>query len=94
MMHGDALTMIAVSLFALAGNIATILILRRAKSTEVHIQASWIFTANDIKVNGLVILSAIIVAITSNPTADLLAGAAIFLIVANGSRRILKLARP
>lgn len=88
----DARTMIMVSLVALAGNIATMLILRRAKSPEAHFQASWIFTANDIKVNGLVIISAVIVAITSNPTADLIAGAAIFLIVANGARRILKLA--
>jgi Co/Zn/Cd efflux system component len=88
----NARTMIIVSLVALAGNIATMLILRRAKSPEAHFQASWIFTANDIKVNGLVIVSAVIVAITSNPTADLIAGAAIFLIVANGARRILKLA--
>jgi Co/Zn/Cd efflux system component len=89
----DARTMIIVSFIALAGNIATMLILRRAKSPEAHFQASWIFTANDIKVNGLVIVSAVIVAITDNPTADLIAGAAIFLIVANGARRILKLAR-
>ena len=88
----DARTMIIVSLVALAGNIAAMLILRRAKSPEAHFQASWIFTANDIKVNGLVILSAVVVAITDNPTADLIAGAAIFVIVANGARRILKLA--
>ncbi len=89
----DALTMIVVSLIALSGNVATMFILRRARSPEAHFQASWIFTANDIKVNGLVIVSAVIVAITNNPTADLLAGAAIFIIVANGARRILNLAR-
>lgn len=88
----DARTMIIVSLVALGGNIATMLMLRRAKSPEAHFQASWIFTANDMKVNGLVILSAIIVAITNNPTADLIAGAAIFIIVASGARRILKIA--
>ncbi|NND03287.1 MAG: cation transporter, partial [Acidimicrobiia bacterium] len=80
-------------LLALAANTATLIILRRAKNPEAHFQASWIFTANDIKVNGLVIVSAVIVAITNNPTADLLAGAAIFIIVANGARRILNLAR-
>ena len=88
----DARMMIIVSLVALAGNVATMLILRRARSPEAHFQASWIFTANDIKVNGLVIISAIIVALTSNATADLIAGAAIFIIVANGARRILRLA--
>lgn len=90
----DARTMIVVSVIALSGNAATMWILRRARSPEAHFQASWIFTANDIKANGLVIISAIIVAITNNPAADLVAGAAIFIIVANGARRILKLARP
>jgi Co/Zn/Cd efflux system component len=89
----DARMMIVVSLIALAGNIATLLILTRARSPEAHIQASWIFTANDIKVNTLVIVAAIIVAITNNPAADLIAGAAIFIIVANGARRILAIAR-
>lgn len=88
----NVLTMIVVSLVALSGNVVTILILRRANNSEAHFQASWIFTANDIKVNGVVIVSAVIVAATNNPTADLIAGAAIFIIVANGARRILKLA--
>ena len=89
----DYSTMITISLVALAGNTATILVLRRAKSPEAHFQASWIFTANDIKVNALVIVSAIIVALTGNAAADLVVGAAIFVIVANGARRILTIAR-
>lgn len=89
----DVSTMIIVSTLALLGNAATLLILKRAKSDEVHFQASWIFTANDIKVNTLVIVAAIIVAITDNAAADLIAGGAIFVIVANGARRILALAR-
>jgi Co/Zn/Cd efflux system component len=90
----EARTMIMVSLLALAANTATLIILRRAKNPEAHFQASWIFTANDIKANTLVILSAVVVIITENPAADLIAGAIIFIIVANGARRILKLARP
>ena len=89
----DVTTMIVVSALALAGNVATLLVLKRARSEEAHFQASWIFTANDVKVNALVMVSAIAVAITDNPAADLLAGAAIFVIVANGARRILSLAR-
>ena len=85
--------MITISFVALAANTATILVLRRAKSPEAHFQASWIFTANDIKANVLVIASAIVVALTGNAAADLVAGAVIFVIVANGARRILKLAR-
>ena len=89
----DVTTMIVMSIVALIGNIVTLLILKRVRSEEVHFQASWIFTANDIKVNTLVIVAAIVVAITNNATADLLAGAAVFIIVANGARRILALAR-
>lgn len=89
----DFQTMIIVSLIALAGNVVTLLVLRKAKNPEAHFQASWIFTANDIKVNGIIIFSALVVALTGSPTADLIAGAAIFLIVANGARRILRLAR-
>lgn len=89
----DVPTMIVVSTIALAGNIVTLLILRRVRSDEVHFQASWIFTSNDIKVNTLVIAAAVIVAVTNHAAADLLAGAAIFIIVANGARRILALSR-
>ncbi len=86
-------TMIVVSSLALIGNAVTLVILRRARSPEAHFQASWIFTANDIKVNALVIIAAIVVATSGSAVPDLIAGAAIFVIVANGARRILALAR-
>ncbi len=89
----DTITMIVLSLLALAGNIATLLILRRVRTGEVHLEASWIFTANDIKVNTLVIAAAIIVAISDSAVPDLIAGALIFIIVANGARRILTISR-
>ena len=84
--------MIVVSLLALAGNVATLVVLRRVRSSEAHFQASWIFTANDIKVNALVIAAAIVVAFTDSSAPDLIAGAIIFTIVANGARRIQRLA--
>lgn len=89
----DVRTMIVVSVLALVANVVTLVILRKAKSPEAHFQASWIFTANDIKVNALVIASAVIVALTGSAIPDLLAGAGIFVIVANGARRILRLVR-
>ncbi len=89
----DTQSMIVMSLLALAGNVITLVILRRVVSGEVHLQASWIFTANDIKVNALVIAAAIAVALTDWATPDLVAGAIIFLIVANGARRILQISR-
>ena len=85
--------MIAMSLLALVGNVATLLVLHRVRSGEAHIQASWIFTANDIKVNALVIAAAIAVALTNSPIPDLAAGALIFAVVANGARRIFIISR-
>ena len=89
----DVSAMIVMSLLALAGNIVTIVVLHRVRSSEVHIQASWIFTANDIKVNLLVIVAAAAVAVTDSAAPDLITGAVIFVIVANGARRILAISR-
>ncbi len=89
----DAPSMIVISLLALAGNVAVLVVLQRVRSGEAHLQASWIFTANDIKVNLLVIAAAIGVTITDSAIPDLIAGAIIFAVVANGARRILTLSR-
>jgi Co/Zn/Cd efflux system component len=83
--------MVVVATLALVGNVVTLLVLRKAGRGEAHVEASWIFTSNDIKVNGLVIASALVVWATGAAWPDLLAGAFIFAIVANGARRILKL---
>jgi Co/Zn/Cd efflux system component len=92
----DVPTMIVVAALALVGNVATLLVLRKARGdgeSEAHVEASWIFTSNDIKVNGLVIASALVVWATASPIPDLVAGALIFVVVANGARRILALSR-
>ena len=89
----DVPTMLVVATLALAGNIATLLVLRGASRGEVHIQASWIFTSNDIKVNGLVILAGVLVWTTGSQVPDLVAGGFIFVVVALSARRILRLAR-
>lgn len=86
-------TMIIVSLIALAGNIASLLVLQRAKTDEVHMKASMTFTANDIVANLGVILAAIIVFYTNSKIPDLAIGAIVFLLVARGAFRILKLAK-
>jgi Co/Zn/Cd efflux system component len=89
----DPTSMIVLSALALAGNIITLIVLHRVRSGEAHLQASWIFTANDIKVNALVIAAALGVALTDSALPDLAAGAVIFVVVANGARRILRLSR-
>ena len=87
----DPRSMVVLSVLALIGNAVTLVLLHRVRSDETHMQASWIFTANDIKVNALVILAAIGVALTNSAVPDLVAGAIVFVIVANGARRILKI---
>lgn len=89
----DFMVMIGVAALALLGNVATLFILSRARSGEAHMQASWIFTSNDIKVNALVVLSGFVVYATASRVPDLIAGALIFVIVARGAWTILKLSR-
>lgn len=89
----DPTSMVVLSALALAGNIITLIVLRRVRSGEAHLQASWIFTANDIKVNALVIAAAVGVILTDSAVPDLVTGTIIFFVVANGSRRILRLNR-
>lgn len=89
----DPTSMIVLSALALVGNTVTLVVLHRVRSGEAHLQASWIFTANDVKVNALVIAAALGVALTDSAVPDLLAGAVIFVVVANGARRILRLSR-
>lgn len=86
-------TMIIVSTFALIGNAVTLYLLQKSKSKEAHMQASMIFTSNDVIANIGVITAGIIVYITHSPYPDLIAGTIIFLIVAKGAVRILKLSQ-
>lgn len=89
----DFLAMIIASLIALSGNTASLWILNRAQSREAHIEASRIFTSNDVLVNIGVIVSAIVVAFTNSRYPDLIVGSIVFLLVLRGAIRILRLAR-
>ena len=89
----DVSSMIAISLLALVANFATLMLLRRTQRGEAHIEASWIFTSNDIKANALVIVAGLLVLWSGSRIPDLLVGGLIFGIVANGARRILALSR-
>lgn len=85
-------TMIYISLFALMGNILSLLILRKTKSDDAHIKASWIFTSNDVIINFGVMMAGTLVYFTSSRLPDLVVGTIVFGIVIQGAFRILKLA--
>lgn len=85
--------MIVVSLLALAANVASYYILKKSRSNEAHMQASIIFTSNDIVINIGVILAGVFVFVTGTKFPDLIIGAIVFFIVGRGALRILKLSK-
>lgn len=87
----DYQLMIIISALALAANAASLYILQRSKSKEIHMQASMIFTSNDIIVNAGVIAAGILVLMLGSPLPDLIIGIIIFTMVLRGAVRILKL---
>ena len=85
--------MIVISFLALLANAATFYVIGKAKGGGPHIAASRIFTSNDIIVNILVIASGGLVYWLGVAWPDLVAGGIIFIVVANGARKTLKLSR-
>jgi Co/Zn/Cd efflux system component len=94
--HGDTPdyhTMIGVSVLALAANAACLYLLQRSKSREVHMRASMIFTSMDVIANLGVILAGVLVYLSASKIPDLAVGTIVFIIIMQGSYRILQLAR-
>lgn len=85
--------MIIISSLALAGNLISLWLINKAKSKEAHMQASAIFTSNDIIVNGGVILAGILVYFLKSKWPDLIIGGIVFTFVMRGAIKILKLSR-
>ncbi len=83
--------MIVVSVFALIANAICLYMLQKSKSRDAHMRASMIFTSNDVVVNLGVIVAGGLVYFTQSAYPDLIVGLIIFLIVAGGAIRILKL---
>ncbi|HET8859877.1 cation transporter [Marivirga sp.] len=85
--------MIIISILALAGNLVTLWLINKAKSNEAHMQASSIFTSNDIIVNGGVILAGVLVYLLESKWPDLVIGGIVFTFVIRGAIRILNLSK-
>ncbi len=85
--------MIIISALALIGNMVSLWLINKAKSDEAHMQASAIFTSNDIIVNGGVILAGVLVYLLNSKWPDLAIGGIVFAFVMRGALRILKLAK-
>lgn len=87
-------TMIIVSIFALLANAICLYLLQQSKNKEeAHIQASMIFTSNDVIINLGVIIAGTLVYYLNSNLPDLIIGTIVFVLVIQGAFRILKLSK-
>ena len=86
-------TMIMISFLALIGNGLCLYLLQKSKSKEAHMQASMIFTSNDVIVNFGVMVAGGLVYLTNSKYPDLIIGTIVFIIVGQGAFKILKLSK-
>jgi Co/Zn/Cd efflux system component len=86
-------TIMIISILALIGNGLCLYLLQKSKSKEAHVQASMIFTSNDVIVNIGVIVAGGLVYLTNSKYPDLIVGTIVFFIVGRGAIKILKLSK-
>jgi Co/Zn/Cd efflux system component len=89
----DFSTMIIVSILALVANGFCLFLLQKSKSKEAHMQASAIFTSNDVIINLGVIIAGVLVYLLSSNKPDLIVGTIVFIVVIRGAIKILRLGR-
>lgn len=87
----EEVAMIGISLLALVANVWCLMLISRHRHQGVHMQASYIFSANDVLANLGVMLAAGLVAATGSPIPDWIIGLLIGMMVLVGSIRILRL---
>jgi Co/Zn/Cd efflux system component len=85
--------MIIVSLIAFAANVLCLVLIYKHKDGEVHMKASWIFSANDVIVNMSVLISGILVYFLNSNIPDLVIGGLVAVIVIRGGVSIIKMSK-
>ncbi len=90
----DFLTMIGVSVLALIANGICLYLMQKSKSNnQAHMQASLIFTSNDIIINFGVIVAGVLVSWLNSSKPDLIIGSIVFILVIQGAFRILRVSK-
>ena len=82
--------MIGMGFIALIANVACLVIIRNHKNDEVHMRASWIFSANDVIANIGVIIAGVLVVWLDSRVPDLVIGCIVSIVVLRGAWMILK----
>lgn len=85
--------MLGIGLLAFAANVTCLALLARHREGEVHMRASWIFSANDVLANMGVMVAGVLVDVTETRWPDLLIGLLIAALVVRGGVTILREAR-
>lgn len=85
--------MIVVSMIALIANLWCLVLIHKHKDGEVHMKASWIFSANDVIVNTGVIVSGALVYFLNSNIPDLIIGGIVSIIVIRGGISIIRLSK-
>lgn len=88
-----SMLMWSVGTVALVANIACLALLSKHREGEIHMRASWIFSANDVLANLGVILAGALVALLDSRLPDLVIGSIIAVVVISGGVRIIAGAR-
>lgn len=87
----ESRTMMVIAFVALIANVTCLLLISKHREGGAHMKASWIFSANDVIINGGVIVAGGLVRWTGSAYPDLVIGGIAGAIVLNGARRILAL---
>ena len=82
--------MIGMGFIALIANVVCLVIIRNHKNDEVHMRASWIFSANDVIANMGVISAGVLVVWLDSRVPDLVIGCIVSIVVLRGAWMILK----
>ncbi len=82
--------MMVIGLIALAASVICLALIHKHKDGEVHMRASWIFSANDVIANIGVIISGVLVWWLDQRWPDIIIGIVIAFVILRGARLILQ----
>lgn len=88
-----SMLMISVGMLALVANIICLALLNKHRHGEVHMRASWIFSANDVIANLGVILGGVLVWWLGSRWPDIIVGVVVSLFILRGAWMILQEAK-
>ena len=84
-----SMVIITVGSVALVANIICLKLIHSHKDGDVHMRASWIFSANDVIANAGVILSGVLVLWLDSRWPDLIVGIIIAVVILRGAKHII-----